>query len=295
MVSFRVLEALSYALPFLLSVLYLLDSVGPRLAPGLHSLTDGIKLRLGGLILPLLVAILLMVLFNLPLVAKAFRQWRLSRRLTALRLLDLARLPLPRLDAKLLVLFAPVGFLMLFLHTAFAEPIESLPRRAAAVSLLTLWPFALFLIDSLLRRLRGQLQYFEELRALRTRLAAAENAGASLPPDLLIRLADVERIRRLRGNVAALAELQRQENEAVFAVSKSDSAIKTLHGLEDRQRLIVETIIIELASRQDEAVQKAGPPATLHVAGTPWQLIYESDPASRTLHIIAVHPLRDDR
>ena len=295
-VSFRLLEAASYSLPVLLSLAYFLGSVGPHLVPAMHTLAVEAKARLGGLLLLLIAAIVALFVANLPLFVKAYRQWRLSRRLLALRLLDSAMLPPPRLSFKLLVLLAPLGFLMLFLQTTFKEGVESIPQRIVAVILLVLWPLALFLADGFLRRLRSRLQYFEEIRSLRARLAAAKdsNEGATLSRDLAIRLADVERARRLRGSAEAIDEL-RSRSQTSFAVSKSDSAVETLRSLGDSERVTIERALLDLAARQEKSTErvKAGPPSTLHVEGTPWQLVYEVDPAMRTLYLLAIRAQRD--
>ena len=78
-------------------------------------------------------------------------------------------------------------------------------------------------------------------------------------------------------------------------MSKSDSAAATLRGLEDSERLKVERTIVELASRQEafREIAKIGPPSTLHVEGTSWQLVYEVEPATQTIHIIAIRTLGD--
>jgi hypothetical protein len=295
-VSFRVLEAVSYSLPLFLSFAYLLGSVEPRLAAAMHALANNAKDHLGGLVLSVLAAITALFVANLPLFTNAYRQWRLSRRLTALRLLDSAMLPPPRLGLMPVAVFILLEVLILFLHSIFGERGDSPPRGVVAATLLVLWPLAPFLADGLLRRLRGRLQYFEELRSLRSRLAAAENsnAGPALAPDLVIRLADMERTRRLRGSAEAVDELS-SGSETSYAVSKSDSAAATLRGLDDSERLTIERALVELASRQEmsKEIVKTGPPSTLHVVGTSWQLVYEVKLATRIIHIITIRTLRD--
>jgi hypothetical protein len=285
-VAFRLLEGSSYLLPLVLGLAYLFDAVGPRLGPGMQTLVDYARAWLGGLVLPLIAAIVALFLANLPLITRTFRQWRLSRRLKTLRMLDYAMLPPPRFRVKWLVLVVPLGFLMLFLYGLLA-PAEPAERRAVALTLLVLLPAALLLVDRQLRRLRGQLEYFEEVRFLRSELArAASTEGEpTLPPRLLARIGDLERSRLFRSSAEAIAHRPAEEARR-FAVSKSDSVTAMLRKLDASERVRIENAIDELAST-------AGPPFVLHVEGTGWELVYEVEAATRTIQILTLRSRKD--
>lgn len=295
-ISFRLLEAATYSLPVLVSIAYFLVSVGPRLLPAAHTVADEASARLGSLILLSIAALVALLVANLPLFAKVYRQMRLARRLLALRLLDAAMLPPPLLRLKVLVLLTPLSFLMLLLHSALGKGIESAPRRIVAVILLMFWPLALFLADGVLRPLRSRLQYFEEIRSLRARLAGVRDSteGVALSRDLVIRLADVERTRRLRSSAEAIDQL-RSGSQTRFAVSKSESSLEILRGLGDSERVTIERALLDLALRQEESTERAktGPPSTLLIEGTQQKFVYEVDPVTRTIHLLAIRDKRD--
>jgi hypothetical protein len=298
--SFRLLEGVSYLLPLVLALAFLgdglSDSFGGRLDPDKHTLVNDATFVLNALVVPTLAALVALLVANLPLLTKAYRQWRLSRRLIALRFLDYALLPPPRFRwlrrLKLLVLLAPFGLLVVFLSSVFGPSAETPTwRQARALIFLVLLPMALFLADGLFRRLRVRLQHFEEVRALRNEIEPAANASgeSTLSPELLTRIADVERLRALRGSAEAMSDRPAEEDRG-YAVRKSDSALDVLRGLSASERVKLEGAFEELASRQEVLAEtaKTGTPSTLHVEGTQWQLVYEVEVATRTVHIISI-------
>jgi len=299
-VFFRLLEGVSYFLLLILSLAYLGSCLSGALRRPLgtetQTLVDKATIWLNALVLPALVALLALLIANVPLFTKAYRQWLLSRQLITLRLLDYAILPSPRVRPKLLVFLAPLGLLILSLSSAFGEPEPLSWRRAEAPILLVLLPGAIFLVDGLFRRLQVRLQYFEEVQALRNAFGKAADTSGELilPPELLTRIADVERTRVLRGNAEAVGH-RLARSDTSYAVRKSDSAAATLRGLSTSERVRLERALEDLAARQEMSaqVEKAGPPSTLHVAGTPWQLVYEVEIATRTVHIVSVRAQRD--
>ena len=303
--SFKLLEGVSYLLPLVLALAFLgdwlSDSFGGRLGPDNHKLVDDTTAVLSGLAVPTLAALVVLLVANLPLLTKAYRQWLLSRRLVGLRLLDYALLPPSRFRRlwwlKLLVLLAPFGLLVVFLSSVLG-PSAELPtwKQARALVLLVLLPVALFLADRLLRRLRACLQYFEEIRSLRTELVATGNLNgeSTLSADHLLRIADVERTRFLRGSAEAISHSPLGSG-TTYAVRKSDSVSATLRDLGASERVRIERAIEELASRQARAakIAKAEPPYSLRIEATPWQLVYEVEAATRTIHVIAIRDQRD--
>lgn len=301
--SFRLLEGVSYLLPLVLALAFLgdglSDSFGDQLDPDTHVLVDNKTADLKALVGPTLAALVALLVANLPLLRKAYRQWLLSRRLIALRLLDYALLPPPRFRRlarlKLLVLLAPFGLLVLFLSSLLGQSAEPPTwRQARALSLLVLLPVVLFLADGLLRRVRVRIQHFEEVRALRNGIEPAANAGgeSTLPPELLTRIADVERLRALRGSAEAMGHRPAEEDRG-YAVRRSDSSSDVLGGLSASERVKLERAFEELASRQETSAETAQKgPSTLHVEGTQWQLVYEVEEATRTLHVISIRSQR---
>lgn len=303
--SFRLLEGVSYLLPLVLALAFLggwlSDSFGGRLDPDKHKLVDDMTAVLKGLAVPTLAALVALLAANLPLLKKAYRQWLLSRRLVGLRLLDYALLPPPRFRKlrrlKLLVLLAPFGLLVVFLSSVLGPSAEPPTwRQARALILLVLLPMVLFLADSLFRRLRARLQHFEEVRTLRNKIEPAANASgeSTLSPEILTRIADVERLRALRGSAEAMSDRPAEEDRG-YAIRTSDSSLDVLRGLSASERVKLERAFEELASRQGILAEttNTGPPSTLHVEGTQWQLVYEVEVATRTVHIISIRSQGD--
>lgn len=281
---FRFLQVVVYGLPLLIAAYVVARSL-PEESFAVSAFW------IGNLIRPLLVLLVLLLVANLPLMLKAWRQARLVRRVKALELAEGLWRPRRRARRRWLLaaLVAPAILLFLFVGNLVRGGLgkRSVWEAAAVVTVAFALPALLPLFDRLLDRLRSRLDYFHEVQSVRRAIAAGGSEAISGELKKRTAVIDTTRILQRRARVIRRAEGRRSSG---FAILRRPEVEAASHRLEPAERLRVEETIENLSIRpQPEAAVAVAPDRwSLGVPDTGLVLVYSVDEPRRLIEILSL-------
>lgn len=290
---FGLLQFFAYLLPPLIAALLVVDRRPAELGFASPFLQTAVTVCAG--------LVVVLILPNLPLIFKAIRQVRLSRKLSALRLAEHLWVPGGRVirgrGRALLILSTPVALLALFVINVARRDATDTPEATALEVALVLFvcvglPLILYGFDRLLERVRGRLNYAHEVVAVRRALGRATSGGpdsTGITRALELRMADIERLHILRQRARAL-DFDESSGGGGLLTSKRAQVVAALKQLPLETRLPVEDAIEDLS---DEPVPAGAADAgdglwLLSVTDTGIRILYSVDRDAGRIEIVSI-------